>query len=211
MIKVLIADDHALIRQGLKMVLADYPDILVTGEASNAQQTLELARMEAWDVLVLDIRLPDRSGYDILKDLRKEHPHQPILILSMYADPEMAVRALRSGAAGYITKESISEEVVIAIRKVATGEKYINPVLAVEMAVLSLGEPSSRPTYEQLSAREFEVLRLIGRGKATHEIAMELSISVKTVGTYRSRMMEKMNFLTNTDIIRYALQNKLIE
>jgi DNA-binding NarL/FixJ family response regulator len=210
-IRVLVADDHALIRQGLKAVLADTPDMAVAGEAESARQTLELARAGGWDVLVLDIRLPDRSGYDIIKVLRQEHPHLPILVLSMYADPEIAGRALRSGAAGYVTKESISGELVNAIRKVAGGGKYVNPALAGELLAFGLNESALQAPHERLSEREFEVLRLIGSGRASHEIAQELAISVKTVGTYRTRMMEKMNFHTTADVVRYALQNRLIE
>jgi two-component system invasion response regulator UvrY len=210
-IRVLVADDHALIRQGLKLVLADTPDLTLAGEADSAQQTLEMARSGSWDVLVLDIRLPDRSGYDILKVLKQEHPHLPILVLSMYADPEIAGRALRSGAAGYVTKESIPSELVTAIRKVASGGKYVSPALAGELLALGLNEAGRQAPHERLSEREFEVLRLIGSGRAAHEIAQELSISVKTVGTYRSRMMEKMNFRTTADVVRYALQNRLVE
>jgi len=207
MIRVLVADDHVLIRQGLRRVLADFPDMLVAGEAANAQQTLQMARAEAGDVLVLDIRLPDRSGYDILKVLKQEHPHLPVLVLSMYADVEIAAQALRAGAAGYVTKESIADELVTAIRKVAVGGKYVSPALAAEIVSASLGDSASA----RLSEREFEVLRLIGRGKAAHEIAQELSLSVKTVGTYRARMMQKMNFHTNAEVVKYALQKKLIE
>jgi DNA-binding NarL/FixJ family response regulator len=211
MIRVMIADDHALIRTGLKSLLHDTIDMSLACEAVNAQQTLELARIEKPDVLVLDIRMPDRSGYDILKNLKQEHPRLPILILSMVADPVLAIRILKSGGDGYITKDCIPEELVGAIRKVAAGEKYVSPALAVEMIVAGLDASSNRHPHEKLSEREFEVMRLIGRGRAAHEIAEELSISAKTVETYRSRMMEKMNFKSNAEIIRYTLQNNLID
>jgi DNA-binding NarL/FixJ family response regulator len=210
MIKVLIADDHPIVRQGLQHILSDIPDMEVAGEAINAQETLAQVRAGGWDVLVLDITMPGRSGFDILKDLKLEQPHLPVLVLSIHAEEQLAVRVLKAGASGYLTKENAPGELVKAIRKVVSGGKYISRSLAETLA-FSLDIASDRPPHEALSDREFQVMQLMASGKTLAEIAEELSLSTKTVSTYRTRLLQKMNLETNAEIIRYAIENGLIE
>jgi two-component system, NarL family, invasion response regulator UvrY len=210
MIRVLIADDHAVVRQGLKQIIGDTPEMLVAGEATNGQEVLDRVRAETWDVVVLDISMPDRSGLDILKQLRSERPKLPVLVLSMYSEDQYAMRVLKAGASGYLTKDSAADELVKAIRKVLSGGRYVSPLLAEKMA-FEIGDDSSRLPHEKLSDREFQVLRMIAAGKSVKEIAAELSLSVKTVSTYRGRMMEKMNLRTNAELIHYAIANHLID
>ena len=210
MIKVLIADDHPIVRQGLRQILADMPDMEVAGEAATAQETLDQVRVGGWDVLVLDITMPDRSGFDILKELKLEQPQLPVLVLSIHAEDQLAVRVLKAGASGYLTKENAPNELVKAICKVVSGGKYISPALAESLA-FGLEADSTRPPHETLSDREFQVAQMIASGKTLAEIAQELSLSAKTVSTYRTRLLEKMNLTTNAEIIRYALENGLIE
>ena len=210
MIKVLIADDHPIVRQGLRQILSGIPDMEVTGEAVNAQESLDQVRAGGWDVLVLDITMPDRSGFDILKELKHEQPHLPVLVLSIHAEEQLAIRALKAGASGYLTKEKAPEELVKAIRKVVGGGRYISRNLAESLA-LGLDATSERSRHETLSDREFQVMQLMARGNTLTEIAEELSLSAKTVSTYRTRLLEKMNMKTNAEIIRYAIENGLIE
>ncbi len=210
MIKILIADDHAVVRQGLKQILGEFPDLTVVDEATNGPEVLEKARAADWDVLVLDIALPGRSGFDILLELRAEKPDRPILVLSMHAEDQYALRVLKAGASGYLTKESVPEELIQAIRKVVSGGKYISPTLAEKLA-FEIGAPSDRPPHEALSDREFQVMRMIAFGKTVTQIAEELSLSVKTVSTYRARVLQKMDLKTNADLIHYAIQHQLIE
>jgi DNA-binding NarL/FixJ family response regulator len=210
MIKVLIADDHPIVRQGLRQILAGTPDLEVAGEAVNSQEALDQVRVGGWDVLVLDITMPDRSGFDILKHLKHEQPDLPVLILSIHAEDQLAMRALKAGAAGYLTKENAPEELVKAIRKVIGGGRYISPRLAETLA-FNLNTTSERPRHETLSDREFQVLQLIAGGKTLMEIAEELSLSAKTVSTYRTRLMEKLDLRTNAELMRYALNLGLVE
>ncbi len=210
MIRVLIADDHAVVRQGLKQILGDTPEMLVAGEAANGQEVLDRVRAETWDVVVLDISMPDRSGLDILKQLRSERPKLPVLVLSMYSEDQYAIRVLKAGASGYMTKDSAADELVKAIRKVVSGGRYVSPLLAEKLA-FGIGDDLSRLPHEALSDREFQVLRMIAAGKSVKEIAAELSLSVKTVSTYRARLLEKMNLGTNAELIHYAIQNNLID
>ena len=210
MIKVLIADDHPIVRQGLRQILANTPDMEVAGEAANAQETLEQVRARGWDVLVLDITMPDRSGFDILKELKHEQPHLPVLVLSIHAEEQFAVRVLKAGASGYLTKENAPAELVKAIRHVVGGGKYISSSLA-ETLVAGLDASSDRPRHKALSDREFQVMQMMAGGKTLTEIAAELSLSAKTVSTYRARLLEKMDLKTNAEIIRYAIENGLIE
>ena len=210
MIRVLIADDHAVVRQGLKQILGDTPEMLVAGEATNGQEALDRVRAEAWDVVVLDISLPDRSGLDILKELQSERPKLPVLVLSMYSEDQFAVRVLKAGARGYLTKDSAPDELVKAIRKVVSGGTYVSAFLAEKLA-FEIGTDSSKLPHEALSDREFQVLRLIAAGKSVKEIAAELYLSVKTVSTYRARLLQKMNLETNAELIHYAIQNHLID
>ena len=212
MIRVLIADDHAVVRQGLKQILGDTPEMLVAGEATNGQEVLDKVRAEAWDVVVLDISMPDHNGLDILKQLRSERPKLPVLVLSMYSEDQFAVRVLKAGASGYLTKDSAPDELVKAIRKVVSGGTYVSAFLAEKLAMeIGIGTDSGKLPHEALSDREFQVLRLIAAGKSVKEIAAELYLSVKTVSTYRSRLLQKMNLGTNAELIHYAIQNRLID
>jgi len=210
MIRVLIADDHAVVRQGLKQILGDTPEMLVAGEAINGQEVLDKVRAEAWDVVVLDISMPDRSGLDILKELQSERPKLPVLVLSMYSEDQFAVRVLKAGARGYLTKDSAPDELVKAVRKVVSGGTYVSAFLAEKLA-FEIGTDSNKLPHEALSDREFQVLRLIAAGKSVKEIAAELYLSVKTVSTYRARLLQKMNLETNAELIHYAIQNHLID
>jgi two-component system invasion response regulator UvrY len=210
MIRVLIADDHPIVRQGLRQILSEIPDMVVAGEAVNGQETLDQVRAGGWDVLVLDITMPDRSGLDILKELKHQQPDLPVLVLSIHAEKQFAVRLLKAGASGYLTKENAPDELVKAIRKVVDGGKYISQNLAESLA-FSLDVTSDRPRHETLSDREFQVMQLMASGKTLTEIAEELSLSPKTVSTYRTRLLEKMNLKTNAEIVRYAIENGLVE
>jgi two-component system invasion response regulator UvrY len=210
MIRVLIADDHAVVRQGLKQILGDTPEMVVAGEATNGQEVLAKVRAEAWDIVVLDISMPDRSGLDILKELQSERPKLPVLVLSMYSEDQFAVRVLKAGARGYLAKDSAPDDLVKAIRKVVSGGTYVSAFLAEKLA-FAIGTDSSKLPHETLSDREFQVLRLIAAGKSVKEIAAELYLSVKTVSTYRARLLLKMNLETNAELIHYAIQNRLID
>lgn len=210
MIKVLIADDHAVVRQGLKQILGDTSDLVVVGEATTGPEVLEQARTVDWDVMVLDISMPGRSGFDILLDLRAEKPGQPILVLSMHAEEQYALRMLKAGASGYLSKESVPEELIHAIRKVVEGGKYVSPTLAEKLA-FEIGASADKPLHEALSDREFQVMRLIASGQTVTQIAEALSLSAKTVSTYRARILQKMNLKTNAELIHYAIRHKLIE
>ncbi len=209
MIRVFIADDHAIVRQGLKQIVSETADIQLGGEAADGQETLRLVRSGTCDVLVLDINMPGISGLDILRVLKQERPDLAVLVLSIHAENQYAVRCLRAGAAGYLTKESAPEELVNAIRQVAAGGKYVSRVLAESLA-LRLNENEDRPRHETLSDREFQVLQLMGTGKTATEIADELSLSVKTVSTYRARLLKKLALKNNTEVIQYAIQNRLV-
>jgi two-component system, NarL family, invasion response regulator UvrY len=210
MIRVLIADDHAVVRQGLKQILGDTPEMLVAGEATNGQEVLDRVRAETWDVVVLDISMPDRSGLDILKQLRSERPKLPVLVLSMYSEDQYALRVLKAGASGYLTKDSAADELVKAIRKVVSGGRYVSSFLAEKLA-LEIGADSNKLPHETLSDREFQVLRMIAAGNSVTEIAAELFLSPKTVSTYRARLLQKMNLTTNAELIHYAIRNHLID
>jgi DNA-binding NarL/FixJ family response regulator len=210
MIRALIADDHAVVRQGLKQILGDTPEMVVAGEATTGQEVLDKIRAETWDVVVLDISMPDRSGLDVLKQLRSERPKLPVLVLSMHSEDQYAVRVLKAGASGYLTKDSAPDELVKAIRKVVSGGRYVSSFLAEKLA-FEIGTDSSRLPHETLSDREFQVLRLIAAGKSVTEIAAELYLSPKTVSTYRARLLQKMNLGTTAELMHYAMQNHLID
>ena len=209
MINVFIADDHAIVRQGLKQIVSETVDIRLGGEAADGHETLRLVRSGTCDVLVLDINMPGISGLDILGVLKVERPNLAVLVLSIHAEDQYAVRCLKAGAAGYLAKESVPEELVIAIRQVAAGSKYVSRGLAESLA-LRLNETEDRPRHETLSDREFQVLQLIGAGKTATEIADELSLSVKTVSTYRARLLKKLALKNNAEVIQYAIQNRLV-
>jgi DNA-binding NarL/FixJ family response regulator len=210
MINVLIADDHALIREGLKKILNSEPDMTVGGEANNVAELFKSLEQLAVNIILLDITMPGESGLDALKELKQKYPHVPVLILSFHPEHRFAVRALKAGAAGYLTKESAAEEVVQAIRKVVGGGKYVSAALAEELAT-ELGPGSGKLPHETLSDREFQVMRLIAAGKKSSEIAEELAVSVNTINTYRMRIFEKMKMESNVELARYAVDHGLIE
>jgi DNA-binding NarL/FixJ family response regulator len=208
--KVLIADDHAVVRRGLKHILADEYKTLTVGEAENAQKALELARQQEWDVIVLDISMPGRNGLEALKELKQMRPRLPVLILTSHSEEQYAIRVLKAGAAGYMTKESAPEHLIEAIRKVIKGGKYISPVVA-EILASTIGTDSEKPPHENLSDREYQILSLIASGKAVGEIADRLALSVKTISTYRARVLEKMGMKTNAQLTHYFISNNLSE
>ena len=210
MIKLLIADDHAVVRRGLKQILEETSDIEVSGEATNSREVLELVSSKHWDVLVLDITMPGRSGLDILKEIKQLSPRLPVLVLSMHAEEQFASRVLKAGASGYLPKESAPEELVKAIRKVCLGGKYISPAQAEKLVYL-FDSASDKPAHDSLSDREYEVLRLIASGKTVTQIADEIKLSVKTISTYRTRILEKMKMHTSAELTHYAIKNRLVE
>lgn len=207
-LKVLIVDDHAVVRRGLRQIVSETSDMEVEGEASTGSEAVKLAQTHEWDAMILDIAMPGRSGLDILADLTREHPDGPVLVLSMHPEDQVAIRVLRAGAAGYLTKESAPEELVEAIRKVCAGGKYVSPELA-EQLVWRLDTRPDRPLHDSLSDREYQVLRLIASGLTATQIASELSLSVKTISTYRRRVLDKMGMDNNTELIRYAVEKGL--
>jgi DNA-binding NarL/FixJ family response regulator len=208
--KVLIADDHAVFRRGLRETLAEAFSRVTFAEASTAQETLEHVRRQDWDVVILDISMPGKSGLDILDDLKRLRPRMPILLLSMHPEQQFARRALKSGAAGYLTKDSVTDELKEAVKKVVGGGRYVSATLAEKLAV-DLRKGADTPLHELLSDREFQVLRMIASGKTVKDIAEDLSLSVKTVSTYRGRILEKTGMKTNAELIRYALESQLVD
>jgi two-component system invasion response regulator UvrY len=210
MVNVIIVDDHPIVRQGLKQILSEEPDISAFGEARNSQEVLELIRKKDWDIVVLDITMPGRGGLDVLKEIKHERPKLPVLILSIHPEDQYAVRALKAGASGYLNKESAPEELVRAIRKILRGGKYVSSALA-EKLVFDLGMEAEKPLHETLSDREYHVMLMIALGKTTSEIAEEMALSMKTVSTYRARILEKMGMKSNGDITYYVIKNNLID
>ncbi len=208
-IKVLLADDHAVFREGLKLILSETPDIVATGDVDNGHAVLEALRKTSYDVVLLDVSMPGKSGLETLKQLRVEYPKLPVLVLSMYPEDRIAVRFLQAGASGYVTKGSASDQLVRAIKTVYHGEKFISPQLAQKLAHNFLY--FERAPHELLSDREYQVLCMIGAGKTVSEIAEELILSVKTISTHRTHILEKLNLKNTAQSIRYALENKLIE
>jgi two-component system, NarL family, invasion response regulator UvrY len=208
--RILIADDHTVFREGLKRILAEAADIAEIGEASDAQQLLERVAEKRWDVVLLDISMPGKSGLEVLKEIKQIHPRLAVLVLSMHPERQFAVRVIKAGAAGYLTKGSAAGEVVKAIRRVYRDGKYISDSVAEHLA-MAVGQKSDRPLHESLSDREFEVLRMIGSGKTVGEIAEELSLSVKTVSTYRTHILEKMNLKNNAELMLYVITNRLLD
>jgi len=210
MINILIADDHYLVREGFKKLINREVDMTIPAEAATGPDVLEKLAEEEIDVVVLDINMPGKSGLDLLKDLRDNYHHIKILILSMQPEDRFAIRLLKSGASGYITKESAPDELVKAIRKVYNGGKYISSTLAEKLA-FDIDIDTEKPLHENLSDREFQIFELIGAGKSIAEIARELSLSQSTVHTYRTRVLEKMKMHSNAEIIHYAIKNKLVD
>ena len=208
--RILIIDDHAVVRRGLKQILADDFKRAVFGEAWNAQEALTRIWNERWDVVVLDITLPGRSGLEVLREIKRFKPNLPVMVLSMHPEDQFGVRVLKSGAAGYMNKESAPQELVGAIRKVLAGGRYMSPTLVDKMAAYLVTDSTKQP-HERLSDREFLVLRLIASGKTVSEIGQELSLSVKTISTYRTRILEKTGLKNNAELMRYALDNQLLK
>jgi DNA-binding NarL/FixJ family response regulator len=210
LIQVLVADDHPLLRSGLRHVLEQEPDFGKPGEAGDSEQVLEKLEERSWDVLVLDIAMPGRNGLETLSEIRKRRPGLPVLILSMHSEEQYAIRAIKAGASGYLTKNNAATELVRAIRKILSGKKYVSPALAEVLAhLIESGE--QRPPHEALSDREYHLVCAIASGKSVSQIAEETSLSVKTVSTYRARALEKMNMRTNAELTRYAIRNGLVD
>jgi len=209
-IKILIADDHAIVREGLKQIVAEEKDIVVAGEAENTAKLMELLEKEKWSLVVLDINMPGKSGLEALKDIKLQYPDLPVLILSMFSEDQYGLRAIKAGASGYLKKVSAPTELVTAIRKIVSGGKYINQSLAEKLAE-KFGDSDKTPLHEKLSDREYQIMCNIALGKSAEEIAEELSISINTVYTYRNRILEKMSMKSNVELTQYVMQNKLVE
>jgi len=209
-LRVLLADDHGILRGGLKeILLRELPEV-ICGEAENSQQVLAEVQQQQWDLVILDISMPGRSGLDIIEELLLLRPGLPILVLSMHPEDQYGKRAFRSGAAGYLKKESAPQELIDAIRRILAGGRYVSPVLAERLA-RDLGDGAERPVHEILSGREFEILIMIGSGKTVSQIAQELHLSVTTVSTYRARMLEKLDLTTTAELVRYAFRSRLVD
>src|SRR5688500_7971544 len=205
-VRVLIVDDHAIVREGLKRILADAPELRVAGEAASGTEAIRLVREGSWDVMLLDVSLPGANGLEVLRAVRECVPQLPVLVLTMYPEDQYAIRMLRAGAAGYLTKEGAPGQLVTAIRKVAAGGKYISPAVAEKLA-WELERRKQPATHEDLSNREFEILRLIASGKTVSQIAQDLHLSVKTVSTYRMRLLTKLNMKSNAELTHYAIKD----
>jgi DNA-binding NarL/FixJ family response regulator len=208
--RILIADDHVVVRRGLKEILTEAFEKSKIGEASDASETLELIRKQKWDIVILDITMPGRGGLDVLKEIKQEYPALPVLILTMHPEDQYAVRVIKSGASGYLNKQSASEELVQAVKRIREGHKYISPSVAERLA-FAMDQDTVKPLHEALSDREHQVLCMIANGKTVSEIAEELSLSVKTVSSYRSRMLEKMGMKNNSEVTTYAIRNHLLD
>ena len=209
MIRVLIVDDHAIIRRGLRALLSDDFRGAAFGEASDARQALEQLRQKEWDVALLDITLPGKGGLDLLKELKTGWPKLPVLVLSGHSEDQFAIRMLKAGAGGYLTKESAPEELAKAIRKIMAGGRYVSPALAEKLA-LRVGKDFTGTPHETLSDRDYEVMSRIALGKTVTEIAEELSLSAKTISTYRARILEKLGVKNSAEIVQYAILNGLM-
>jgi DNA-binding NarL/FixJ family response regulator len=210
MMRVLIADDHAIVRAGIKDILEASGDIVVAAEAANGHEALAKVREGEFDVAVLDLSMPGRSGIELIKLIKTERPKLKVLVLSMHSEEQYAVRALKAGASGYLTKESAADELVAALRRIAGGGAYVSPETA-ERLVLEKTSGSGAPPHTLLSDREYEVFRMLASGTSVTDVANQLKLSVKTVSTHKSRLMEKLSVATQTDLIRYAIRHKVID
>ncbi len=210
MLRILIADDHPLFRQGLADLITREFGTVTIGEAGTAADFFDLVRTQEWDAAVMDVNMPGRAGPEILRDLKRERPRLPVLVLSMYAEDQYAVRMIKAGADGYVTKASASQDVCKALKHLLAGERYISPTVAEHLALVVKAGSEQLP-HETLSDREFQVFRLIGSGKTVKEIAEDLALSAATVSTYRARILEKMQMKNNAELIRYAIQQGLVE
>jgi two-component system invasion response regulator UvrY len=213
MIRILVIDDHIIVHRGLRQIVGEEPDMMVAGEARSSLEGLSLAQTQPWDAVVLDLSMPGRGGLEVLKELKRERPKLPVLILSMYPEEQYAIRSLRLGASGYLTKESAPEELIRAIRKIVAGGRYVSSSLAETLAgrMVAADRVAEQPPHETLSDREFLVLRLIASGKTVADIASELALGVKTIHTYRTRILEKLGMKTNAELTQYAIRNRLVE
>jgi len=209
-VKILIADDHPVVRQGLKQMLGAEADIAVVGEARNGREVVELCGRVAWDVAVVDYNMPGKGGIELVKELRSRYPDHPVLVLSMYPEERYAVRVLKAGAAGYLTKESATEELVTAIRKVAKGGRFVTPAVGERLAQEVAGG-GDKPLHERLSDREYQIMWMLSSGKTVHDIAQQLFLSPNTISTYRARILRKMNLKNNAEMMRYAITNQLVD
>ncbi len=210
MIKVLITDDHPVVRQGIRQILSEYADIEVVDEAGQGSELLDQVMNNDYDVVLLDISMPGKSGLELLKDLKVLRPELAVLILSVHPEAQYAIRALKSGASGYLPKSTLPDELIKAIRKVAVGKKYITPSLA-EIIATDFDQTDEKPVYQNLSDREFEVLCQLASGKSLKEIGEELSLSAKTISTYRERILDKLGLKSTAEIIRFAIQEGLVD
>lgn len=209
MIRIVIADDHEIVRAGLKQIISDDDDMVVLGESNNGENLIELVKKNDYDIVLLDLKMSGISGIDVIKHLKVIKPDLPIIVLSMHAEDQYAVRTIKAGASGYLTKETAAENLIIAIRKVVSGGKYISPTLAETLADSIAG--GSELPHEKLTDREFQVTCMIASGKTVSEIASELFLSVKTISTYRQRILEKMNMKNNSELTHYAIKNNLLD
>jgi DNA-binding NarL/FixJ family response regulator len=210
MIRVLVADDHAVVRRGVLQILAETPEVIAADEAASGREVLQAVGEQDYDLVVLDVAMPGGGGLEVLKQLQALKPGMPVLMLSIYPEKQYALRALRAGAAGYLTKESAPEELVAAIRHVVQGKKYISRSLAEALAAELAGQANQEP-HQTLSDREYQVMCRLAAGKTVTEVAQELSLSVKTVSTYRTRILDKLNLENTAEIVRYAMQRGLVE
>jgi DNA-binding NarL/FixJ family response regulator len=208
LMKILIADDHPVVRRGLKAMLEIHPDITVVAEARNGQEAVDLARALDWDVAIVDYSMPGRSGVDLVKQIKQHKPERPVLVMSMYPEDLHATQVIKAGASGYVSKESATEELAIAVRKVASGGRYVSSALAEKMAE-ELAAGAARPLHETLSDREYRVLRALAVGKPINEISQDLLLSPSTISTYRTRILRKLNLSSNADLVRYTVENQL--
>lgn len=208
MIRILIADDHFIVREGLKQIVSEVSDMIVLDEARDGQEALKKALTKDFEIVILDISMPIKSGLDVLKEIKEKKPSTNVLVLSVHPEEHYAVRVLKAGAAGYLTKESAPDELVMAIRKISQGRKYITISLAEKLAG-EIEKPADAPLHSVLSEREFRVLCMIAAGRSIKEISEELFLSIKTVSTYRSRILKKMGFRNNSELIRYSIENGL--
>jgi two-component system, NarL family, invasion response regulator UvrY len=208
--KILIADDHPIVRSGLRQILGAEDDMTIVGEAENGAQTLELARKVDWDVLVLDYSMPDRNGLDLIKEIKRQYPERPVLVLSMMPEEVHAAQVYKAGGSGFVKKDSATEELTIALRKVTKGRKYVSPTFAERLASGLTSGNAERPLHETLTDREYRVMWLLASGKQIKEIARELYLSPSTVSTYRTRILKKMMLSDNAALVRYAINHQLI-
>lgn len=207
---ILIVDDHAIVRRGLKQILDEEPGLAIVSEAENGQDVLEMSRHRTWDLVILDINLPGRNGLDILNELHYAYPKLPILILSMYPEDQYALRVINAGASGYLTKQSAPEDLIKAIKKILSGGKYYSDSV-IDQLVSNPETRQEKPVHELLSDREFQVMVMMASGKTLSEIGENLALSIKTVSTYRKRILTKLNMKNNAELIHFALKNKLVE